>query len=181
MRWNILQSDRQKLKFILFFLFFYLGCQDSQTPTIDFSTALNKSALIQEKFAQGLWNERKFELADTLFTLDFYTEAMANPPGNWIEMHGKGPKSMVHHIQWWLKILPDAKLTIIDIVENDQTVIETWELRGTMQDSLLGRAPTNKPLKVLGCTVSYFEGEKIKLHKTLLDKFSLLQQLGVSR
>lgn len=142
------------------------------------TTSLDKIALVKEKFAQGLWNERRFEFAEELFTDDFYTESMAFRSSDWIAMHGKGATSMVHHIKWWLTILPDAQLTIQDIVVTGDTLIETWQLSGTMQGELLGYAPNHQLLQIKGSTVAIFEGSKIKKHKTLLDAHGLLLQIG---
>lgn len=138
----------------------------------------NKIEMIKENFSQALWNERKFEIAHEIFTEDFITESISNEPVDWIGMHGKGPESMIHHIKWWLEILPDAQLNIIEAVEGENMIMETWELTGTMQGELAGIAPTGKPVKIMGATVAYFEGDKIRLHKTILDRYGLMQQIG---
>ena len=157
-------------------LILLMGCQHEVDKDVEYD--VEKIETVKNVFATSLWNNRQFEVAPNLFHDDFVTLPMAGGAGNWVDMHGKGPESMVHHIKWWLEILPDAELHIQDIAVNADTVIENWVLKGTMKGALLGVQPTNQLIKIHGCTVSIFEGKKIKLHKTLLDKFDLMQQIG---
>jgi hypothetical protein len=138
----------------------------------------NRITTIRDKFFLGLWNERNFASADDMFTGDFITEAIALESSNWISIHGKGPESMKHHVQWWLDIIPDARMTVLDIAASGDKVISNWELRGTMKKTVFGKKPTNGEIIILGCTVSIFRGDKISLNKTLFDRLGFLQQIN---
>ncbi len=163
----------------------FWGCQPQQSPNqqalaeTDRARERKRISIVEDKFIEALWNERKFEVADEIFTEDFYTESFTFKPGNWIDVHGKGPESMIHHIKWWLTILPDAQLEVIDLVGHGDTVIQTWELTGTMEGALLGQAPLHKRLIIKGSTVLLFQEDRIKMNKTLLDRHGLMLQLGV--
>jgi SnoaL-like polyketide cyclase len=135
--------------------------------------------IVKDKFFLELWNERNFASADDIFTNDFITESIALEPSNWTSVHGKGPKSMKHHVQWWLEIIPDAKMKVIDIAASNDKVISNWELKGTMKKAVFGIKPTHREIIILGCTVSMFEGDKISLNKTLFDRLGFLQQMNV--
>ena len=139
---------------------------------------MDKIKIIKEQFAQALWNEQNFEVAHQIFTDNFITESINYNPTTWEEAHGKGPESMIHHIKGWLEIIPDAAMKIIEANENDDSVIETWELTGTMKGPMMGVEPTNQKLTISGSTVSIFEGNKIKINKTLVDVYGLLHQIG---
>jgi SnoaL-like polyketide cyclase len=135
--------------------------------------------IVKDKFFLELWNERNFASADDIFTNDFITESIALEPSNWTSVHGKGPESMKHHVQWWLEIIPDAKMKVIDIAASNDKVISNWELKGTMKKAVFGIKPTHREIIILGCTVSMFEGDKISLNKTLFDRLGFLQQMNV--
>jgi SnoaL-like polyketide cyclase len=139
----------------------------------------NHITTVRDKFFFGLWNERNFASAGEIFTSDFITESISLESANWVSIHGKGPESMKHHIQWWLEILPDAKMSVIDIAASEDVVISNWELRGTMKKAVFGVNPTNREIIILGCTVSVFKGDKISLNKTLFDRLGFLQQMHV--
>lgn len=139
---------------------------------------MSKKEIVEQKFIQELWNEKNFETASEIFLNDFHTQSMSFEPSNWIEMHGLGAESMIHHIKWWLGIIPDAKMLINSIAENGDTVLITWKLVGTMKGEILKQLPNNKLLEIPGCTEILFEGKKIKMNKTLLDKYGLMKQIG---
>jgi hypothetical protein len=139
----------------------------------------NHIRTIKDKFVLELWNKRNFESADNIFTSEFITESIGLDPGNWASIHGKGPESMKHHIKWWLEILPDAIMKVLEITASEDKSISNWELRGTMKKAVFGVKPTNKEVIISGCTVSIYQGEKINLNKTLFDRLGFLQQINV--
>jgi len=139
----------------------------------------NNIKIIKDNFINEIWNERNLAIADSIFTHDFITEAIALEPSNWVSMHGTGPSSMKHHVDWWLKIIPDAKMHVIDIAATSNKVITNWELRGTMQGKLFGVSPTNQEVIIFGCTISIFQNDKIRLNKTLFDRLGFLQQINI--
>jgi len=135
--------------------------------------------IIRDCFFNELWNEKKLQVADNIFTDDFITESIGLESSGWASIHGIGPTSMKHHIMWWLDIIPDAKMKVIDITATGDTVITNWELRGTMRGTIFGINPTNQQVHIFGCTVSYFQGDKINLNKTLFDKLGFFQQISI--
>jgi len=139
----------------------------------------NRISIVKDKFFLELWSERNFASADDIFTDDFITESIGLESANWISIHGKGAESMKHHIRWWLEIIPDAKMKVIDIAGSHDKVISNWELRGTMKKAVFGVEATHREIIILGCTVSIFKGDKITLNKTLFDKLGFLQQINI--
>jgi hypothetical protein len=105
---------------------------------------------VKEKFFLELWNERNFVSADDIFTNDFITESIALESSNWTSIHGKGPESMKHHVKWWLDIMPDAKMKVLDIAASNDKVISNWELRGTMKKNVFGIKQTNREIVIFG-------------------------------
>ncbi|MEO0897162.1 MAG: ester cyclase [Bacteroidota bacterium] len=154
-----------------------LACQPQERKK-DKELVMDKMEIVRQKFFQSLWNEHEFDIAHEIFTDDFYTESMSFENSNWIDMHGKGAESMIHHIRWWLEIIPDAKMHITGIAESDTMVVVTWQLVGTMKGKLLDYLPNHKLLEISGCSQIYFKGDRIKMNRTLLDKYGLFVQIG---
>ena len=134
---------------------------------------------VRDSFFNEIWNEKIFATAKKIFTDDFITESIGLEPSNWASTHGTGPGSMKHHIEWWLQIIPDAKMQVIDIAATGNNVITNWELRGTMRGEIFGVSPTNKEVHIFGCTVSIFKDDKIWLNKTMFDRLGFFQQIEV--
>jgi SnoaL-like polyketide cyclase len=135
--------------------------------------------IIEDRFFNELWNAKNLETAEDIFTNEFITESISLEPSNWVSMHGKGPSSMKHHIKWWLRIIPDARMRVIDIAAIGNKVITNWELEGTMQGEIFEIKPKNQGVHIFGCTVSIFQGYKISLNKTLFDRLGFFQQINV--
>jgi predicted ester cyclase len=139
----------------------------------------NHINIVNDYFFNKIWNEKDLSVADNLFTDEFITESIAFESGNWVSMHGTGPNSMKHHVNWWFLRIPDAKMRVIDIAASDNKVITNWELRGTIQGEIFGVNPKNQEVTILGCTISIFEGDKIRLNRTLFDVLGFLQQINI--
>jgi hypothetical protein len=144
--------------------------------TIDLETHIK---IVRDRFFYELWNEKNLATAENIFTDDFITESIGLESSNWSSTHGTGPGSMKHHIEWWLQIIPDAKMQVIDIAATGNSVITNWELRGTMQGEIFGVRPTNQHVHIFGCTVSIFKGDKIYLNKTMFDRLGFFQQINI--
>ena len=113
----------------------------------------NHIKIIKDLFFSELWNEKKFATADNMFTDDFTTESIAPEPSNWATIHGTGPDSMKHHIRWWLEVIPDAKMEVIDIAATRFKIITNWELRGTRKEKFSG--PSQQIRKFIYWVVPY--------------------------
>jgi hypothetical protein len=135
---------------------------------------------VKDTFIGELWNNRDFPAADMIFDRDFLTKSVGyDAESHWEAMHGKGPASMVHHIEWWLDIIPDVQFTVTHISGSGNEVIFTWEMKGTMSGELMGIPPTGGPVIIHGSTISLFKGDKIQMNMTSIDRYGLLQQTGV--
>jgi steroid delta-isomerase-like uncharacterized protein len=130
---------------------------------------------IVETFVEQLWNQRQLALADDLFPSDFVAEPIAYQ-SLW---QGTGSESMKHHIQEWLKGLPDLQMNTIAMMVQDDRVWSRWEMTGTHDGVLYGIPPTGKPIRALGVTLFEIENNKIRSLETIFDGLGLMQQMGV--
>lgn len=139
----------------------------------------NIMEIVEAKFFKQIWNQRKLELANEVFTEDFVTESIGLNESNWAKIHGKGPESMKHHILWWLESVPDLSFSIIDIAAAGNTVICNWQSEGIVLKALFGMEFTGQKIQILGMTVSYIKDNRITMNKTLVDSLGLFQQIGL--
>jgi len=134
---------------------------------------------VESKFFNQIWNQRKLDLANEIFCEDFVTESIGFNESNWVQLHGKGPESMKHHIRSWLDSIPDLFFSIIDIVATGNTVICNWQSEGKVNKAMFGTEPIGQKIQIAGITVSYFKGDRIVMNKTLIDTLGLFQQIGL--
>ena len=76
-------------------------------------------------------------------------------------------------------IYPDLKITIDDMIAEDDMVAHRFTWRGTHQGGWGGIRPTGKLVTVKAFAFSRFENGKIVEEWTIHDRLSLYQQLGV--
>lgn len=138
--------------------------------------SVEENKAIARRFINELWNERKYEVADDIFSEDFVTETISNNPVPW---EGKGPESMKHHIQHWLMSVPDMQFHVDNLIADEKQVVIHWNATGTSEKPFMGIAATGKPIKLLGVTISRIERGKIAFNQTIIDTLGFLQQLEV--
>ena len=137
---------------------------------------VEENKAIARRFINELWNQRKYEVADEIFSEEFVTETISHHPVPW---EGKGPESMKHHIQHWLVSVPDLQFHINNLIADENQIVIHWNATGTSEQPFMGIPATGKPIKLLGVTISLVENGKIALNQTILDTLGFLQQLEV--
>ncbi len=82
--------------------------------------SVEENKAIARRFINELWNQRKYEVADEIFTEEFVTETISNNPVPW---EGKGPESMKHHIQHWLTSVPDLMFHLDNLIADQNQFV----------------------------------------------------------
>lgn len=76
-------------------------------------------------------------------------------------------------------IYPDLRITIDDMIAQEDKVAHRFTWRGTHQGGFEGVSPTAKLVTVKAIAISRFDGGKIAEEWTIHDRLGLYQQLGV--
>jgi steroid delta-isomerase-like uncharacterized protein len=134
------------------------------------STEQNK-ALVRQ-LIEEVFNRGDLSRADDLLAPDF-VEREELPPG--IPRGREGVKQMTAMLH---SAFPDFKATIDDLVaEGDKVVIrQTW--RGTHKGEFMGIPPTGRSVSFGVFDIIRIAGGKFVEHWGLMDRMSLMQQLG---
>jgi steroid delta-isomerase-like uncharacterized protein len=121
-----------------------------------------------------LWNERKLELVDELFSA---SHALNAPD---VSGTAIGPEAYKRQVTRFLTGFPDLRFTIEDVVcENDKVVV-SWIISGTHKGEFMGVSPTNKKVSVAGITILSIGNGKILDSYAIFDALDLLKQFGVA-
>lgn len=73
---------------------------------------------------------------------------------------------------------PDIQAQILDIVQQDMTVVVHWLLEGTQMADFMGVEPSNRFAKVFGMSLFKFQDDQIIEAHTSWDSLQLLEQIG---
>jgi steroid delta-isomerase-like uncharacterized protein len=79
----------------------------------------------------------------------------------------------------FLTAFPDGKLTIEDMVVEEDKVASRGTYRGTHTGDMMGIPPTGKPVTVSAMIIDQFANGKIVERWLLFDQMGMMQQLGV--
>ena len=117
------------------------------------------------------FNARNLAVFNELFAADY----VAHVPG-FPEV--RGPQALKDVVGGTLVALPDAQITIEDMLADEDKVVTRWTLRGTQHGEFMGVAPTRKEVIVTGIIVDRFVNGKVVEAWENLDLHGLMQQLG---
>ena len=73
---------------------------------------------------------------------------------------------------------PDLRFHVGDVMGIGNRVVLTWIMRGTNTGPIAGRPATGKTIAVRGLTIYYLTDGRIAGHTQVVDRLSVLQQLG---
>jgi steroid delta-isomerase-like uncharacterized protein len=86
-------------------------------------------------------------------------------------------------IKQFIKIMrdafPDIRLTIEDLIAENDKVVERVTATGTNKGEFMGITPTGKQITVPVITINRFAGGKIVERWSLSDQLAMMQQLGI--
>jgi steroid delta-isomerase-like uncharacterized protein len=128
---------------------------------------------IAQRFFEELWNGRKLDLADELFTAD---HTYHDPSIPWA---GPGPEGMKQVVSTYHHAFPDARMNIDDQFVAGDRIVTRWTAHGTHTADLQGIPPTGKKVNVQGIWIHRVAGGKIVESWDVWDTLGMLQQLGV--
>jgi len=129
----------------------------------------NKEAI--RVFWEEVFNKKKLELIDSLFTEDYVYHGAA---GQDIQ----GREGLKQFLTMYFNAFPDIHAEIEDIFGEDDRVASRAMCHGTHQGELMGMPPTGKPVVIRVICTNRFSGSKIAEDWELPDLFGMMQQLG---
>jgi steroid delta-isomerase-like uncharacterized protein len=111
-----------------------------------------------------------------------YRECLA--PDFTAEFFGQGKVDRATYIerdQEFARGFSDLKITVEELVAEDDRVMVRMTWRGRHTGKVLGIPPTGKRFEVAGFAVDRFREGQVVEHVPLFDQLALFQQLGVVR
>lgn len=131
---------------------------------------------IIERFVEELWNDRRLDVADQIFSEDCVTHQLRS--GVLREPVHRGPQEMKEHVSGWLTSFPDLRFNIEQMIVEQDRVVSELVMEGTHRGTWMGIAPTGKRLQIRMITIHRIANGKIAEDWVLVESLGLFQQLG---
>ena len=132
----------------------------------------NKS--IVRRMYEEVWNNRRLEVASELIAPSHAVQLwdMADS--------GIGPEAYARNVTQLVRAFPDLKLTVMDMIAENDKVVVFWNISGTHNGEFRRIAPTGKKISIDGITINHLANGKIIDSYVSWDMLETLEQLGAA-
>ncbi len=134
-------------------------------------TEQNKAAM--RRIYEEIWNQGNFKVVDEIVSPD-YVGHLPTPPGA-----PSGREGLRWLIQMYRTAFPDIHVQVDDQFAEGDKVLTRITIQGTHQGLFMNVPPTNKKICVTALVVTRFKNGQNVEGWAELDRFGLMQQLGV--
>jgi steroid delta-isomerase-like uncharacterized protein len=135
--------------------------------------SVDENKTIVRRFLEEAWNNQDLAVMDELLADDYVGHDPSIPGGDI-----RGRESLKAVLQVARAGMPDARITIEDVLgEGDKTVVR-FTVHGTHRGDFLGIPPSGREVKVATLLLSRFAGARIAEEWVVKDMLGLLQQIG---
>ncbi len=134
----------------------------------------NKAKL--ERLIEQVWNRGQLGLVESLIAPQY---TVHQDPGDPWEGRTLNREEYRERVAYSRRVFPDLCFTIGETVAENDRVAILWRLSGTQLGDIIGIPATGKAIDVAGLTIYYASDQGFSGHRQLIDRFDVLQQLGV--
>lgn len=135
--------------------------------------SMENKAIVRRLYEE-VWNKRRVELVDELMSPSHALHL------NHLPDSGIGPEAYRREVARFVTGFPDLRLTVEDMVAENDKVAVSWTISGTHKGEFRGISPTGKKVSIEGITINHIADGKIMDSYINWDALSLLQQFGVA-
>jgi len=128
---------------------------------------------VMRRIYEEFWNQGNFAALDELVSPD-YVLHVPTPPGA-----PSGREGLQWVIQMYRTALPDVQVQVEDQIAEGDKVLTRITIQGTHQGQFMHLPPTNKEVTITAMVVTRFKDGRNVEGWAELDRFGLMQQLGV--
>lgn len=129
----------------------------------------NKDTVL--RFWQEVFNRKKLELIDSVFTDDYVYHGAAG-------QDVRGKEGLKQCLSVYFNAFPDLHAEVEDIFGEGEKILSRAMCRGTHKGNLMGMPPTGKQVAIRVICADRLAGGKVAESFELPDLFGMMQQLG---
>ena len=134
---------------------------------------MEQNVAVVRRAVEEIWNQGALDLADELFAPDYVNH------GGLIPDLVRGPEAIKVSVALYHLAFPDLRITVEELVAQENVVALRWTARGTPRGECPGGATTGTPDPPTGMTFCRIAGDQITESWTCWDRLGLLEQVGL--
>jgi steroid delta-isomerase-like uncharacterized protein len=138
------------------------------------SQLTNKEIVL--KLIDEIWNKGNLDTVDELVCPQY---VIKNDPGDAYEFQTLDLSAFKQRVKFTRDAFPDVQFSIKDVLCEGDKVAISWFMSGTQKGDLPNLPAAGKKINVSGLTIYYVSGGKITGHWQVIDRLSVLAQLGI--
>lgn len=136
---------------------------------------LGDNLAVLRRFMERVWNAGDLAFTDEVLA-DSYT--IHSDPGDPWDGQTLTRAGFRERLSVSRASFPDLRFELGDTVVEGDRVAVSWTMLGTNTGPVSGRPATGRSIRVQGMTIYYFAGGRITGHRQVVDRLSVIQQLG---
>lgn len=138
---------------------------------------MDDSKQLINRFVDELWNERRLDVADTIFAEACITHQLRS--GALADSVPRGPEAIKEHVAGWIASFPDLRFSVEQMLSDGDRVVTQLLMEGTHQGAWLGIPASGNKIQIRMFTVHRVQQGKIVEDWVLVESLGVFQQLGV--
>lgn len=139
--------------------------------------SVDENKVVVMRFYDELWNQRRVEIADQIFTADCVTHQLQSGVDDVGVL--RNAEAIRHHVAGWLAGFPDLRFDVEQIFAEGDHVVSRCVMHGTHTGAWLGMGPTGKTVSIRLIVIHRIRDKKIAEDWVLVESLGFFQQLGL--
>jgi steroid delta-isomerase-like uncharacterized protein len=127
---------------------------------------------VSRRIFEEVWNNKDIDAIDELMAADYVHHDPQSPK------FSGGKEGYKQLVEYYLKAFPDSHFTIDQEIQQGDTAVTRWTVRGTHKGDLQTFPASGKTFSVSGITVARLQDGKFVESWNNWDALGLMQQLG---
>jgi steroid delta-isomerase-like uncharacterized protein len=133
-------------------------------------SVLTNKQIIRRWFDR-VWNQRDERMVHELMAKDCIAHGLGPDPL-------VGPEGFMPFYRAFVSAMPDLRISIEDLLEEDDRVVARWTATGTLTGEGLGVKPTGRRASMAGMTIGRIANGQLVEGWNTFDMLDMHQQLG---
>ena len=140
------------------------------------TTTRQSCAELFEREAREVWSDRRYDAIDDLYAPEFESGTTRAGAGAGALGDREAIKSL--HAEWH-EAFPDIEIEVTTIMEDGDSVLAAWEMRGTHEGAFRGIEPTGRKVDLRGFSYRRAAAGRYVAATDQVSMLAMLVQLGV--
>jgi len=133
---------------------------------------IETNKVLARRYFEEIVNERRLDILEEIVAEDAIDEARAFSGGS------GNREDFRQHALWLWENVQDVKVTVTDLVAEDDRVVVYWRIEGIHKGTIFGVPGTGKAFTGNSISTITFQDGKVVRYTVLPDRLGIIEQLG---